>query len=207
MELLEGRSLAEEIEATGRLAPIRCAVIAAAVCDVLAVAHEAGIVHRDVKPSNVFLHRALGDELVKVIDFGIAKLSDQASAGLESAGSRKTATGTLVGTPAYMAPERLTGEPYDGGADVYAVGVMLYEMLTGQMPFEMNDGGYWGLVMQITSRDPDPPASIEPAISAELDAIVLRAMSKIPAARPNALELARALRGTVATYERLASRG
>lgn len=85
---------------------------------------------------------------------------------------------------------------------MYAVGVMLYEMLTGQMPFATDDGGYWGLVMQITTRDPDPPASIEPGISPALDAIVLRAMSKDPATRPNALELARALRDTVATDER-----
>lgn len=199
MELLEGHSLADEIQQLGTLPASRCAQIAAAVCDVLAVAHDAGIVHRDVKPSNVFLHRGKGEELVKVIDFGIAKLSDQGTSAMDSASARTTATGVLVGTPAYMAPERLSGEPYDGRADVYAVGVVLYEMLTGNLPFESGDGGYWSLVMMITSREPERPSAIKPSVPPELDAIVLRAMSKEPASRPSAGELARALRGAGAT--------
>ena len=111
MELLEGRSLADELEAVGRLPADRSRRIAAEVCDVLTAAHEAGLVHRDVKPSNVFLHHVKGEEQVKVIDFGIAKLMDADAVLLDSAGARRTATGVLVGTPAYMAPERLNAEP------------------------------------------------------------------------------------------------
>jgi serine/threonine protein kinase len=169
MELLEGHSLADELEALGRLPVDRSRYIAADVCDVLTAAHEAGMVHRDIKPSNVFLHRVKGEEQVKVIDFGIAKLMDADSGVLDSAGARRTATGVLVGTPAYMAPERLNGEPYDGRADVYAVGVMLYEMLTGQLPFESKATGNWSFAMMIGLGEPPAPSSVEPAVPAELD--------------------------------------
>lgn len=211
MELLEGRSLAEEIESQGRLPVARARRIAADVCDVLAAAHDAGIVHRDVKPSNVFLHQAKGDEQVKVIDFGIAKLMDADSAVLDSAGARRTATGVIVGTPAYMAPERLNGDAYDGRADVYGVGVLLYEMLTGRLPFESKATGNWSLAMMIGLTEPPLPSSVEPTVPRELDDIVRRALSKSPDERPSAPELARLLRargpqhseepsGTASTY-------
>lgn len=198
MELLEGRSLAEEIESLGRLPVTRARRIAADVCDVLTAAHDAGMVHRDVKPSNVFLHQAKGEQQVKVIDFGIAKLMDADAAVFDSAGARRTATGVIVGTPAYMAPERLNGEPYDGRADVYAVGVMLYEMLTGRLPFESESTGNWSLVMMIGLSEPAPPSDVEPSVPPELDAIVRRAMARSPADRPSALELSALLRATPA---------
>lgn len=199
MELLEGRSLAEEIEAVGTLSLQRACWIAADVCDVLAAAHDAGIVHRDVKPSNVFLHRPkVGHEQVKVIDFGIAKLMDVDAGVLDSAGARRTATGILVGTPAYMAPERLNGEAYDGRADVYAVGMMLYEMITGRLPFESDVKGNWSLAMMLGLTETPRLSSIESSIPPELDEIVVRAIAKSPELRPSAAELARMLRGSVA---------
>ena len=196
MELLDGRSLAEELEALGKLPEKRCRGIAADVCDVLTAAHDAGMVHRDVKPNNVFLHQVKGEEQVKVIDFGIAKLMDADAAVLDSAGARRTATGVIVGTPAYMAPERLNGEPYDGRADVYGVGVMLFEMLTGTLPFASKSTGNWSFAMMIGLTEAPVPSSVEPAVSAELDAIVRRARARSPDARPSAAELARLLRGS-----------
>jgi len=194
MELLEGRSLADELDDRGQLTPDRASEIGASVCDVLAAAHDAGIVHRDVKPSNVFLHRAKEGEHVKVIDFGIAKLIDTESELFDSGGARRTATGILVGTPAYMAPERLNGDAYDGGADVYAVGVMLYEMLAGRLPFESAASGNWSLAMMLGVTEAAPPSEYASSVPKDLDAIVLRAMSKSPASRPAAAELARLLR-------------
>lgn len=194
MELLEGRALDEELREVERIPCDRSCRIAAAVCDVLAAAHDAGIVHRDVKPSNVFLHRGSDAEHVKVIDFGIAKLLDADTGFLDSSGARRTATGVLVGTPAYMAPERLNGEPYDGGADVYAVGVLLYEMLAGRLPFESTVSGNWSLAMMIGLSEPPPPSRFEPAVPPDLDALVLRAMARSPAERPAAADMARLLR-------------
>jgi hypothetical protein len=197
MELLEGRSLAEELEEVGKLPVDRSRRIAADVCDVLTAAHQAGLVHRDVKPSNVFLHHVKGggEEQVKVIDFGIAKLMDADDVLLDSAGSRRTATGVLMGTPAYMAPERLNSEPYDGRADVYAVGVLLYEMLTGTLPFTSRETGNWSFAMMIGLTEAPAPSSVEPAVPPDLDAIVRRALAKSADARPSAAELARLLRG------------
>lgn len=193
MELLQGQSVADEIKASGPLEPRRALHVAAAVCDVLAEAHAAGITHRDVKPSNIFLHHGKGDELVKVIDFGIAKLSDELIPLDEAATA--TVAGMLIGTPAYMSPERLNGEPYDGRADVYAVGVVLYEMLTGRLPFEPGTGAnYWRLAMMITTEAAVPPSAVNPAVPASLDPLVLGAFEKDPAQRSQASELAYALR-------------
>lgn len=195
MELLEGRSLAEELEELERLPVDRCRRIGAEVCDVLTAAHEAGLIHRDVKPSNVFLHHVKGEEHVKVIDFGIAKLMNADLALFDSAGARRTATGVLLGTPAYMAPERLNSEPYDGQADVYAVGVLLYEMLTGTLPFTAKRTGNWSLAMMIGLKEAPLPSSVEPSVPPEMDDLVRRALSKSPAMRPTAAEFARLLRG------------
>jgi serine/threonine protein kinase len=195
MELLHGRSLADELRDAEKLDPYRCAHIAASVCDVLADAHAAGIVHRDIKPSNVFLHEMRGEVQVKVIDFGIAKLIGE-TPGAES--QTVTMAGSLVGSPAYMAPERVSGEPYDGRADVYGVGIMLYEMLTGRLPFESKAGNYWSLAMMHVSKEPEAPSIIEPGLGAELDALVLRAMRKDPAQRPSAAEMSAGLRALVA---------
>lgn len=192
MELLQGHSLADELRAEKKLAPRRCARIAAAVCDVLAEAHAAGIVHRDIKPSNVFLHRNRDDELVKVIDFGIAKLTDSREPGLRQA---TTGTGIFVGTPAYMAPERLGSDPYDGRADVYSLGVMMFQMLCGQYPHQTSrGGGYWSEAMMNALGHEPSIADDEASVPAELESIVIRALTKDPEQRPTAAELGAELR-------------
>jgi hypothetical protein len=192
MELLNGCSLAEELQGRGKLPPRRCARIMAAVCSALAQAHAAGIVHRDIKPSNVFLHRGADEEVVKVIDFGIAKLTDDTrDAALQTA----TDTGVFVGTPAYMAPERLINEPYDGRADVYSVGVMMFEALCGRLPFQRSGrGGYWSAAVMNALMAPPRPSEIDPAICPDLDAVVLDAMAREPEQRPTAVQLEAELR-------------
>src|SRR5262249_36060406 len=133
MELLEGRSLTEELREKGVLPPARCAEILMPVCDVLTKAHASGIVHRDIKPDNIYLNRTAVGEVVKVVDFGIAKLMDDTGGQNNES---LTVTGGLLGTPTYMAPERLENKPYDGKADVYSLGIMLYRMLAGRVPFQ-----------------------------------------------------------------------
>jgi hypothetical protein len=192
MELLQGHSLADELREAEKLTAGRCTRIMAAVCSVLAQAHAAGIVHRDIKPSNVFLHQGKDEELVKVIDFGIAKLSDETrDPELQAA----TATGMFVGTPAYMAPERLMNESYDGRADVYSVGVMMFETLCGRLPFQTSGaGGYWSAAMMNPLRQPRAPREVEPSVPAELEAAIVRAMAMEPSQRPTAAELEGLLR-------------
>jgi hypothetical protein len=187
MELLHGHSLADELRSEKTLPPRRCARISAAVCDVLAEAHAAGIVHRDIKPSNVFLHRNRDEELVKVIDFGIAKLTDPREPGLRQA---TTGTGIFVGTPAYMAPERLGSDPYDGRADVYSVGIMMFQMLCGQYPHQTSHGGgYWSAaMMNALGREP-AIADEDASVPAQLEAIVISALTKDPEERPMAAAL------------------
>lgn len=191
MELLEGRSLADEMRTGARMDPERCVQIALAVCDALAEAHAAGIVHRDIKPSNVFLHRNRTEQLVKVIDFGIAKLTDAAD---PMGPQQPTIEGTFVGTPAYMAPERLIGDPYDGRADVYGVGVMMYEMLSGRIPFDDGGEGIIPVLRKRVTDDPPGLRSIVPRIRPELAELVERAVARLPDERPTAAELAAALR-------------
>jgi serine/threonine protein kinase len=191
MELLEGRSLATQLRTDGTLSPARAAEIACAVCDALAQAHAAGIVHRDIKPSNVFLHGTNGDQVVKVIDFGIAKLTDESqAAGVETA----TLSGMFLGTPAYMAPERVFNQPYDGRADVYSVGVMIYEMVAGRLPFERTTGGHLSLMRMHAVEEPVGLTTIVPDAPSNLEAAVMRAMRKEPEERPTAAQLGSMLR-------------
>ena len=138
MELLRGQTLYEAVTDENRLAPRRVASIMAQVAEGMAVAHAAGIVHRDLKPENIFLITdAEGEERVKILDFGVSKFD---SVGGEEP-TRLTAEGTLVGTPYYMSPEQAGGKNIDARTDVYAMGVMLYEALTGRLPFEADSVG------------------------------------------------------------------
>jgi hypothetical protein len=192
MELLEGHSLAQQLRSEGRLPPVRAAEIACAVCDALAQAHAAGIVHRDIKPSNVFLHGTNGDQVVKVIDFGIAKLTDES----DLPGAETTLSGMFLGTPAYMAPERVFNQPYDGRADVYAVGVMIYEMVAGRLPFEKitTAGGHLSLMRMHAVEEPPPLTKVVPDAHPALEDAVMRAMQKEPEKRPTAAQLGAMLR-------------
>jgi serine/threonine protein kinase/CheY-like chemotaxis protein len=192
MELLEGHSLEREIETRGRLSPHRTAEIMVPVCAALAAAHAAGVVHRDVKPSNVFLHRTPQGEVPKVLDFGIAKM-----AGDTALGRRITLDGSLLGTPAYMAPERFRRGPYGPKSDVYSVGAVLYEMLSGRLPFMPVSADPLALVaMQAEDEPPELPrfSDVTPA----LEALVRATLAKDPDARPSADQLARRLAAVVA---------
>ncbi|MCE9634736.1 MAG: serine/threonine protein kinase [Planctomycetes bacterium] len=183
MELIEGRSLDELIRAEAPLASGRACNLIHQLLRALATAHKLGIVHRDMKPANIrVVVDADGIERPKILDFGVAKFV-RGDVG-EVTGSFKTKTGMIVGTPKYMAPEQIRGDAIDGRADIYAVGAMFHEMLTGKPPFEADDVfGFVALhlkqqVASITQRFPDldvPP---------EVDEVVLRMLEKEPKSRP-----------------------
>ncbi|HET9776269.1 MAG TPA: protein kinase [Gemmatimonadaceae bacterium] len=201
MELLHGHSLLDEMKNKGKLDPLRALRIGHAVCAALAEAHGLGIVHRDIKPSNVFLHTVRGEERIKVIDFGIAKLTDKSETPeLQN----ETTAGTFLGTPAYMAPERLFNQSYDGRADVFALGVMIFEMIAGRLPFE-SKGPLQAIRMQML-KQPAHLSEFAPNISAEVEQAVNRAMAKEPEQRPTAREFALTLRGLLDAGSVAASR-
>ena len=182
MELLRGVTVGGVLGLSGSVSPKRAAEILVPVCDVLATAHAAGVVHRDIKPENLFLHRFSSAEIVKVLDFGIAGMLD-ASPETE----RLTRAGALLGTPIYMAPEQLFGEPCDGRADVYSLGVLLSRMLTGAEPFQ----GLGPRGLTACHQRGDLPDFGE-AIPDEIAEVVLSALHKEPGERPDAPTLAEA---------------
>ena len=171
MELLEGQSLA----AAMRSEPFplsRIVDLGVQVAAGMAAVHEASIVHRDLKPDNIFLVPRAGKEFIKLLDFGVAKLAPKDRA-------LETRAGALLGTPEYMAPEQLVGKAVDHRADVYALGVILYELAVGRRPFMGETFG--ALVLQHSVIEPPPlPASTD----ARLAALVLRCLAKDPAGRP-----------------------
>lgn len=184
MELLEGRSLADELKEAGTLTPARCAAILRPVADVLTEVHAAGMVHRDIKPANIFLSRARSGEVVKVLDFGIAKL-----VGESSTEPHLTLEGNILGTPAYMAPERFTDERYDGRADVYSLGVLLYRMLGGRTPYRSKD--VVSIALSRMRCEPTPLSELNPEVSGRLANVISQAMSHDASSRPVASELAK----------------
>jgi serine/threonine-protein kinase len=175
MEYLDGRPLSHLLAETGPLPPERAIAIAAQIADALGASHESGIVHRDVKPENVFLVRRGHDaDFVKVLDFGLAKLLDTSHAD-----RRDTRAGFVMGTPYYMSPEQCRGEgEIDHRADIYALGVVLFEMLTGQLPFS-GEAYSDVLVKQVTMRPPWA-RSIVPDLPEALDRILQCALAKHP---------------------------
>src|SRR5262249_25165597 len=139
-------------------------------------AHAAGIVHRDLKPDNLFLVERPGESFVKVLDFGVAKVLGMG----ESAQERLTRTGMLVGTPQYMAPEQIDGSPVDHRADIYALGVIRYELATGSLPFRANTVG--GMLKAHVMEAPprfDPSRMLD-GLPAGLEAVVFKALAKSP---------------------------
>ena len=186
MELLHGHTLSDELHEFRKLSPRRAAEIALPICSVLAEAHRNGIMHRDIKPSNIFLHHANGREVVKVVDFGIAKLLDSPTS---SEDTQLTATGALIGTPSYMAPERMGTEAYGVESDVYSVGVMMYEMITGELPYSGTGTNYLrAAYLQATAEVPAPRAK-EHDVPEDLDTLIVRALATDPAHRPTASEM------------------
>ncbi|HLV68863.1 MAG TPA: serine/threonine-protein kinase, partial [Polyangiaceae bacterium] len=174
MELLEGVPLGALLRGHGPLPPRRAAEIARQIADGLAAAHERGVVHRDLKPDNVHvLSSERGDE-IKIVDFGLATAIG---------GARITREGVVFGTPHYMSPEQGAGEPLDGRTDVYALGVVLFEMLTGRLPFDADSSA--ALLAQHADAAPRPPSAVtgQPGAFGALDAVVVRCLAKDRAER------------------------
>lgn len=187
MELLRGRPLSEELAAAGPLQPARAAQLLVPVCSALADAHRAGVLHRDVKPTNLFLHRGEGGEVVKVVDFGIARSTQAGSQ------ASLTTTGRLLGTPCYMAPERLLGTGDDARSDVYSLGVTLFEALSGRLPFDLGDGAVGRFIVACVTDPPRELSAARPGLPAALCGVVMRTLSKRPEQRPTLEEVAAAL--------------
>lgn len=176
MELLEGRSLQRALGEDGAIPWERALVIVTEVCRALVEAHEKGIIHRDLKPDNVML-LAGRDQRVKVVDFGIAKLLES-GAGQSS----MTGTGLVVGTPGYISPEQVNGVSDDPRSDLYALGVLWFEMLTGRAPFE-GETPMKVVLRHLHDPAPRPSALATTSLPREIDALVQRLLSKEPAAR------------------------
>ena len=177
MEFVQGTNLADLITAQGRLPAAKVVDITRQVCAGLDFAHTRGIIHRDIKPANIML----ADSLVKITDFGIANVGD----GM-------TLTGTVVGTPNYMSPEQVLGKTLDGRSDLFSVGVMLYQMLTGERPFEGQS--ITTIMYKIVHEEPIAPRKLDSTIHPGLSAIVEKSLAKSPEARfQSGSELATAL--------------
>ncbi len=177
MELLEGRTLHRALRDDKRIPAERALHIARQVCRSLREAHSLGVIHRDLKPANIFLVKH-GDErdFVKVLDFGLVK-------DLDSKGEDLTQTGLFMGSPKYMSPEQIRGEHVDGRCDVYALGVILFEMLTGKVPFDRANSV--NILMAHVHEEPPSIAEIAPEAGVEpyIEQIVLKAMAKNPEER------------------------
>jgi serine/threonine-protein kinase len=180
MEYLRGRDLGRVVEAEGPLTCRRIVDILGQTLGALGEAHALGIVHRDLKPDNIVLEpRRSGVDFVKVVDFGLAKLLEDDSAGK----NKLTRPGLVCGTPEYMSPEQGRGDPLDGRADLYSVGIVLFELLAGRVPF-VADTATKTLLMHLSTPPPDPrTVAPERAIPAPLATLTLRAIAKEPTDR------------------------
>jgi len=169
MEFLDGSDLTKVIETQSPVAPNRIVHIAKQLCDALGAAHDAGIVHRDLKPDNIYLVRRGGDsDFVKVLDFGIAKVGGTSS--------KLTRAGQVFGTPHYMSPEQCAGTGVDHRTDLYAIGIILYEMVTGRTPFDADN--LMGILTKHLYEAPIAPSQIRPDCPPELEAIIIKCIAK-----------------------------
>jgi eukaryotic-like serine/threonine-protein kinase len=188
MEYVEGRSLDEVIRSSGPLVPSRSVAIITQVLSALGFAHKNGIVHRDIKPSNIMV---LPNDEVKVADFGIARID----------ASDFTIVGDLLGTPAYMAPEQLSGAPVDHRTDLFAVGVILFEMLTGVKPFRGKS--ITEIISFMETRGPEDIRALNPAVPDSLKRVVTKSVAFEPAQRyPEAAEFSKAISEAVPALSR-----
>ncbi len=182
MELVEGGSLKNRLDKQERFTIPDIVRVMGEVCAGLHYSHQRGVVHRDIKPGNIMLTT---DGQVKIADFGIARLEN----------SSMTQVGTLIGTPSYMAPEQFRGEPVDLRADIWAAGVMLYQLLTGEKPFE---GGFSAVMHKALHTEPPPPSQLSVTTPRGFDAVIARALAKRPDDRfRSAAEFAEAIRDAV----------
>jgi len=171
MEFVEGRSLKDLIRTRGRLPVPATLTVAKQLCRALEVAHEQGVIHRDIKPQNMVVEP---NGLLKVMDFGIARLAKRQSG--------VTQQGMVVGTPDYMAPEQLMGEEIDERADIYAAGCVIYECLTGKTPFVAEN--QITLIAKLLEEAPIPPRVINEEVPQALSDLVMRTLAKKPDQRP-----------------------
>ena len=177
MELVAGQTLRQVLDEAGMLPAGEAVRVAAGVCEALEVAHAAGLVHRDITPANIVL--ASGE--VKVLDFGIARAEG---------GTGGTGTAVVLGTAAYLSPEQASGRPAGPQADLYSLGCVLFEMLTGAPPFAADSAV--GLAYRQVHDDPGPPSARRPGLPARLDQITARLLAKDPGGRPASAAAARA---------------
>ncbi len=186
MELLEGRTLTRILREEGPIDPLRCLTIARQIAEALAAAHSMGVIHRDLKPDNVILIRPTGAHMtVKVLDFGLAKVA---------VSSRLTRPGVVFGTPHYMSPEQASGEPFDHRVDIYALGIMMFEMVTGRVPFEADT--YMGVLSKHMYAAPPKPREYHAPAGAlsGFEEIIAGCLAKNPVERwPSMTDLARRL--------------
>ena len=168
MEFVEGLTVRQLLDARGTLGVESALAIGSQLAESLGVAHATGVIHRDIKPQNLLLD---AEGVLKVMDFGVARLATGSAA-------RHTQAGLIVGTPAYMSPEQLTGEEVDARSDLYSVGVVLFELLTGRLPI---DGAtVMALFAKVLSEEPPRPGSLVPGVPPALDALVVQLLAKRP---------------------------
>jgi eukaryotic-like serine/threonine-protein kinase len=189
MELFVGKSLRDLLEEQGSFPLERTITIARQVCLALDAAHRSGVVHRDIKPDNIVLDQNVQGDLVKVLDFGIAKLQDGADGDLAK---KLTRQGVIVGSPHYLSPEQCQNIDLDARSDIYSLGIVLYEMLTGDVPFKAATP--LGVAMMHATEKPAPPRQHREDIPESIEQVILRALEKNPDNRQqSAIELAQEL--------------
>ena len=169
MEYIEGRELRELLAQGQPLAAVQAVDVAAQVAEGLAYAHQHQVVHRDIKPANIMI---TPDGRAKIADFGIARMRSSET---------RTQTGVILGSPKYISPEQVVGKRADHRSDIFSLGIILYECLTGATPF--NGEGLSALMYQITNHDPAPPSSANPQVPVMLDYIIAKVLAKAPEAR------------------------
>ena len=180
MEYVDGKELKDFCDQGERFPLAQVVRIITALLVALDVAHAAGVVHRDIKPGNIFL---VGDDVVKVGDFGIARVES----------SELTQAGSVLGTPSYMSPEQICGQVVDGRADLFSAGVILYQLLTGEKPFQGNSLAT--IMHKLLKEEPTPPSVINVHVSPAFDAVITKALAKRPENRyQNGAEFAAAVR-------------
>lgn len=181
MEYVDGRSLDKVIEEEGALAPERVVKIIEQVCGALDEAHAQGIIHRDLKPENIILSERLGQkDFVKVLDFGIASRSESADAQKEQ---KLTQQGMVLGTPPYMSPEQFTGQALDRRSDIYSLGIMTYQMLTGRLPFSAATAWQWATEHMTAQPFPLEQTPVGSNVPAPMRDVVMRSLAKLPGDR------------------------
>ena len=196
MELVKGRNLREIVRDGGPLSPDEAATTLIPVCEALQVSHDAGIIHRDIKPANIMITNT---GVVKIMDFGIARALDDATSAM-------TQTSAVIGTAQYLSPEQARGKPVDGRSDIYSLGCVIYEMLTGRPPFEGDTP--FSVAYQHVQEDPKPPSEfipdLSPTAAVNVDAVVLTAMAKHPGDRyQSAVEMASDLQSAQSRTKRV----